>query len=372
MYHDKYLKYRIKLQKLKGSGEDNHCEDFECEDEYLIASEDTKLSKNLNANKIIDKFLPKFPNVDDTVGYLQKMNKYTNSQTAKYIKKTAKILLGTGASISTAGLGGDIPIKVYFLLDKVYSVLLDIVNFLNDLKDAIRIFYDLFHINFTNGINGVECWVNYILDSYAGETKVYKKVCGLLTKLLSIIGSFIGDLISTFIPNDPGVVSLLLEKIITKGPSLIYKKIKNIYCTKISNTVQKILEDKEALEEFIVEIYDNMEECSLDPGNCLSELADTVDTTSKEMYKKIPSFMRNPVLKQSLKQISRSSKAVSRVADIIPEPPESVKKKISPFFNKLRKTAPFVAGVIHKLLGIFFAVLYFLITCAQEDEKEKK
>ncbi len=77
-------------------------------------------------------------------------------------------------------------------------------------------------------------------------------------------------------------------------------------------------------------------------------------------------------LDNTLNAITNTSKIASGIGKLIPEPPEEIQNKIVLFFDLLKKSFPFIADIIHKMLGIFFALIYFLITCNQKQKNDKK
>jgi hypothetical protein len=380
-------KRRDKNNKNKCKNTDDECcKNSKCRNKYNIINPKkyTALHGLAKTNSMLKTLLPGFDDVKDIMELIGELKSSSKSKTNENIKTVLKRISTTGASIASVGLGGDIPLKIFFLIDEVHTVLLHVIEFITNLHDVVRIFYDLLNIDFRDGINGIECWVDYIINSYAGATGAYKKMCKMISEFLNTIATFIGNLISAFIPNEPGIITLILQQAIQYGPRGLYNKVKSIYCSKVSKKFKDILENNVLLEDFFIDIFETIRACVVQPGKCVSSAHDKYNNKMKELEKYAESededdagvlsrakkYTANIALKATYfnrKKISAVASAVDFGVNAMPDLPSSAVHAMNEFFNELKNKAPELSKIIYKFLSLFFALLYFMTRCTNDD-----
>lgn len=227
-------------------------------------------------NEIISSILPSGTNYDEIMGKLESISSIMGSITpssnvGKIVDVTAKTLV----SAASALVGADAIVNIIltikdavFMAIKILGIVGNIMTQITQIareatqEDTIRMFYDIFNIDFNKGPKGVECHISYILNVYKKKGVDTSIVCNLLFyPLYDLLIDFLGSLLSS-IPMTAGaprvILSLFAKKKLAKKTimSLIIKFTKKTYGKfkknkMLSHEVRNMFEKPEELEKYI-------------------------------------------------------------------------------------------------------------------------
>jgi len=177
----------------------------------------------------------------------------------KIAVNTTRFITGAAAAVATLGAGGDILINFLFTvqstMDTVISFIDNIIEIATD-TDSIRLLYDIFLIDFTDGPFGVECWIEYIIKTYGDTNNAYLKVCTFFNNMIQKLANFLGNLLSTMIPDNAGLVAMIVPPLIVNFRDGFFSAIEdklNEYYDKIPEDYQQMLQHPELFKQFIQE-----------------------------------------------------------------------------------------------------------------------
>ena len=242
-----------------------------CRDKYPIYP----LDKVPTFKEIVLTLTPKYiiPNVEslDLDTFFVKIDEYIailggpmsiiapESTVSKYLGDIVEIIAGVGLTslnVASAGVTTALGYLVKFfnfakeaigLLYKLFQALNDLSKIVND-SESLHVLYDVFNINFKDGPFGTRCWVDYILNSYAKGTDIFKKTCSLFNKISDKIFDklikFLAKALTFSIP-DAGISGVLFAGIL----SLLKSRTYDYLLTKMNQAYDKMSYDSQLMFE---------------------------------------------------------------------------------------------------------------------------
>lgn len=167
------------------------------------------------------------------------------------VQGIARVAASVGAIIGTAGLGGDTIVNLIFvfkdIIRTIYAIIDELVEFVAVSADpmGMRFMYEIFNIDFRDGVFGVECWINYILNTYGTDNSAFAHICKMFNKLLTKMADLIGSAISTLLPDTAGIAAIIISTILRLAEGKAYgaaaKKLADFY-EEIPRDQQMLLE----------------------------------------------------------------------------------------------------------------------------------
>jgi hypothetical protein len=167
-----------------------------------------------------------------------------------------RLTASVGATVLTAGVGTEI-INFIFTFKNVLEIMDDYLTEIVEISrnpEALRLLYDISNINFKDGPYGVKCWIKYILDSYETESPAYRLVCGMFRKLMNRIAEFIGNMISSMLPQlsgIPAILAPLIAKYAAKGGFMKIISTLDSYYNKVPYHMKYLIENPSKMKEYL-------------------------------------------------------------------------------------------------------------------------
>jgi hypothetical protein len=139
-------------------------------------------------------------------------------------------------------------------LDTLLAFIETILGYLSE-KEVMRLLYDLLNINFKDGAFGVECWLNYIYNTY-GKNTAFPTICSIFDSIVDKLVSIVAGIFDMLIPTG-GIGGLLIEVVMGLAGRGLFKlavsKLNEIYGN-IPYDVQLLIERPELLKKTLDEI----------------------------------------------------------------------------------------------------------------------
>jgi hypothetical protein len=115
---------------------------------------------------------------------------------------TAKVATKTATSVVSGGtVSKGINLMEGSLLSlRIIKILVISLNLMTD-KNALKLFADIFTIDFRAGPFGVACWMDYLTNLYKGTKSTYYEICNLLQEIARRLSELLGIVIGTMCPS---------------------------------------------------------------------------------------------------------------------------------------------------------------------------
>lgn len=214
--------------------------------------------------------------------------------TLKMILTVMKIAVGVGSVVVTFGAGGDT------IVESISSTINSGMFYVNLAEVTVKLATDspylaqLFKISFVEGPEQVKIDTIVIIKQIFidGQDDQIGIICGLLQNLLDSIARVVGDWISTFIPDDAGIVGTIVTTIINASSKHAFNMLSTLF-NKVPTKFQDLLKHPEELHKFLIGILRSLEEGlrrtdSIEPSSNEMSLSATVGRIKKVGQQIIP------------------------------------------------------------------------------------
>lgn len=201
-----------------------------------------------------------------------------SKSTGKAIAVNAgRIVASTASAVATLGAGGDILISFLFTIKSALDTVIGFIESALRIAtkgNGIRLVYDILNVDFRDGPFGVKCWIEYILNKYGSTSEAYLIACTFFNRILDKIAQFMGNLLSSVIPNNMGLVGIVVPQLIKLFKQGFMTQVESVledYYDQIPDNFQMMLQNPKEFKEYIKEI--------------LEEQKDSIDTYTLGMAK---------------------------------------------------------------------------------------
>jgi len=177
----------------------------------------------------------------------------------KWLINTAKVAIGIASVVVSMGGGGDEVVKIISAVYSTSAFVVDFVEIYMDAKEHNLYLKEIMSINFSKGPAGVESEVKLILMQMIanGHEELISDICSILVKILNAVAGVFGDWISSFIPDDAGIVGIAIQQIITALSENVFLEILDKYHmlpTEVQETMQSPPKMKQFLSDLLMTI----------------------------------------------------------------------------------------------------------------------
>jgi hypothetical protein len=214
-----------------------------------------------------------------------------NIQNIELIKDALRVVMtgikftgGIMATIGTAGAGGDTIIESIITTINSGIFCADLLHTILLLSENSIYLKKLMDITFMEGPQKVKDDTLSIVKQIIidGNEDMIDIICNILGSLLKSISMVVGDWISTFIPNDSGVVGTTVAIIVNISANQAYDVLDSLF-NKIPNVFQELLKDPQQLSVFLINILDMFEKAlrNKDPPSDQMTFTDTFGRLKK-------------------------------------------------------------------------------------------
>lgn len=247
-----------------------------CENKLILAKLDIKdvklLEMNRNKNKHNEEIMNERPiffskrtnksikGGDGKVKYNR--NEIISGNIEKGLKlflKSSKIVGSIGAIIATGGAGGDIIVKL--ISTTIDSGLFSekLIEIMRESSKHSKYLESIYGITIEKGPMEVRKETISIIQKMIenGDVNEMNIVCPILLNLLESIGNIIGDWISAFIPDDGGLIGLIVENILTHTKKNSFDMLLRLYNI-LPNSIQSLLQNPNEMKIFSHKILDEL------------------------------------------------------------------------------------------------------------------
>jgi hypothetical protein len=178
----------------------------------------------------------------------------------KVILTIAKIGIGVGSVVVTFGAGGDTVVESISATINSGMFYMSLIETTTTLAEQSHYMADLFKISFVDGPEVVKTRTLEIIKQILidGNDEQISTICGILGDLLGSIAAVVGDWISTFIPDDAGIVGTAITVVINQSSKYAYRILEGFF-NKIPTKFQELLKHPEKLQVFLVQILRDLE-----------------------------------------------------------------------------------------------------------------
>lgn len=171
-----------------------------------------------------------------------------------------KVAIGVGSIIATFGAGGDTIVKAISATINSGMFYQNLIQLTTTLVTQSTYLKSLLEINFVEGPEKVKRETLMIIQQIVtdGNESQIKPICQILSDILGGVSRAVGDWISTFIPDDAGLVGIAINMIINHTAKHAFG-ILSTFFDKIPNVFQDLLKHPDKLKDFLIGIVRDME-----------------------------------------------------------------------------------------------------------------
>ena len=192
----------------------------------------------------------------------------------KVVLTVMKIAVGVGSVIVTFGAGGDT------IVESISSTINSGMFYANLVEVTVKLATDspylaqLLKISFVEGPEQVKIDTMTIIKQIFidGQDGQIGTICDLLQNLLDSIARVVGDWISTFIPDDAGIVGTIVTTIINASSKHAFNMLSTLF-NKVPSKFQNLLKHPEELHKFLIGILRSLEEGLRQTGPTSNEMS---------------------------------------------------------------------------------------------------
>ena len=142
-----------------------------------------------------------------------------------------KVAIGVGSVVVTFGAGGDTVVKSIVATINSGLFYLNLIQVTTTLATQSTYLSDLLKINFVEGPEKVKQETLVIIQRMVsdGNEAQIDPICEILASMLSSIAMVVGDWISTFIPDDAGLVGVAVTTIINQVSKHAFSLLSSVF-----------------------------------------------------------------------------------------------------------------------------------------------
>lgn len=172
-----------------------------------------------------------------------------------------KVSIGVGSVIVTLGAGGDTIVEAISSTINSGIFYTNLMQLLTTLATESTYLQQLLNISFENGPSSVRTETLGIINQIIidGNDDQLDMICEIFHDLLSSIASVVGDWVSTFIPDDAGMVGVVITQLINQSAKHAYKVLEALF-DKVPTSFQNLLKYPDELQKFLIDILRSLEQ----------------------------------------------------------------------------------------------------------------
>jgi hypothetical protein len=184
-----------------------------------------------------------------------------------------KVAIGVGSVVVTFGAGGDTVVKSIVATINSGLFYLNLIQVTTTLATQSTYLSDLLKINFVEGPEKVKQETLVIIQRMVsdGNEAQIDPICEILASMLSSIAMVVGDWISTFIPDDAGLVGVAVTTIINQVSKHAFSLLSSVF-DKIPTIFQDLFKHPEKLQKFLIGIVRDLEKGLRQKGPTTDEM----------------------------------------------------------------------------------------------------
>lgn len=273
--------------------------------------------------------------------------------------------LSAGAIVATAGMGGDVIVKLVFTVIDVITMinwLIDLILRITD-PNLMRLLMEIFNINFNGGPFDVRCWVDFVYNTYAGDPVMmggFDTMCTFYGDIRDQISEYIGKIIGGLIPNAPrALVGILTQKIVEMSQHKLFKFIWKKY-KEVDKDLRMILENVQVLDQSIAAAFLYIDDFITHlPANLDDLIAGAIGTAGS--FSPIPfSGLTAKIAGKVVGSVVSTATSITGLDQLKTAPPG-----MHEFFQSMAQNSTNIALAISKMLAFIFSLLYILKLCGE-------
>jgi 2,5-diketo-D-gluconate reductase A len=184
-----------------------------------------------------------------------------------------KITGGAAAMVGTMGAGGDTLVESVITTINSGLFYTELTQTLATLASNSQYVQQLIQISFENGPSKVKEETIRIVKQMIqeGNQSMLESVCHTFDDLLKSVATVVGDWISTFIPDDAGIVGTTVTLIINTAADKAFGILETLFNT-VPEKFQDLLKHPQKLYDFLISILRMLEEGLREKGPTTNEM----------------------------------------------------------------------------------------------------
>jgi hypothetical protein len=192
----------------------------------------------------------------------------------KVLLTAMKISIGVGSVIVTFGAGGDTIVEAISATISSGMFFTNLTEMTLTLAEQSKYMSQLFRITFENGPEQVKSEALEVLRQMIrdGQEDQVGVICTTLQGMLESIAQVVGDWISTFIPDDAGIVGTVITTVITTSSQKANSILTGLF-NRVPPQFQELLKHPDLLREFLIGIIRSIEEGMRHTGATSDEMS---------------------------------------------------------------------------------------------------
>jgi len=264
------IRYPIKYYQIGGDEPDNTIDDQPAPLDTIGMIESFTIPSNIVPSDILNKAKEAaksnfFKNIIST----NTLKNITNSTemyntVIKYATYTVRATAGTAATVGSLGAGGDTVVDGSSLIFQYFDFSRSILYMLGELGGGLswlKTIWDYCNIPgaFKDGPEGIRAYVSasFQKEKTSGHPNFIVALCTLFQKIMDSINKFFGDILSFGVPDDGGIVSIVVQETLSQVKSLLspFDVIENLY-NLIPNFMKAIVQNYDSTVNTLNNILD--------------------------------------------------------------------------------------------------------------------